>query len=107
VGALQQVGEAEFQSEVIASTVPVVIDFFAVWCGPCRMITPVLEDLSKTYAGKLKFVKVDIDEAPAIAEQLSVANVPTLMIFKDGQEVDRRVGAAPKPVLDGWIKTFA
>ncbi len=107
VGALQQVAETDFQAEVLQATVPVVIDFFAVWCGPCRLITPVLEDLSKTYAGKIKFVKVDIDESPGIAEQLGVANVPTLMIFKDGQEVARRVGAAPKPVLDGWIKTFA
>jgi thioredoxin 1 len=104
---LQQVGDGEFQAEVLQSTVPVVVDFFAVWCGPCRLIAPALEDLSKTYAGKLKFVKVDIDEAPGVAEQFAVAQVPTLVIFKDGQEADRRLGAAPKPVLDGWIKTFA
>ena len=68
VGALQQVGEAEFQGEVLQATVPVVVDFFAVWCGPCRLIAPALEDLSQTYAGKVKFVKVDIEgmELPAL-----------------------------------------
>jgi thioredoxin 1 len=104
---VQQVNEAEFQAQVLDSTVPVVVDFFAVWCGPCRLITPILDELSKTYDGKVKFVKVDIDEAPGIAERFAVANVPTLVAFKNGEEADRRVGAAPKPALEGWVKSLA
>lgn len=104
---VQQVNESQFQQDVLGSKVPVLVDFFAVWCGPCRLIAPVLDDLSKAYDGKVKIVKVDIDESPAIAEQFAVANVPTLIMFKDGEEADRRVGAAPKPALESWVKAYS
>lgn len=101
---MQQVSEANFEAEVLQSSIPVVVDFFAVWCGPCRLISPILDELSQAYDGKVKFVKVDIDEAPGVAERFAVANVPTLVAFKNGEEADRRVGAAPKPALEGWVK---
>lgn len=104
---MQQVSEAEFEQEVLEATVPVVVDFFAVWCGPCKMITPILDELSTAYDGKVKFVKVDIDEAPGIAERFAVSSVPTLVAFKSGEEADRRVGAAPRPALEGWVKTLS
>lgn len=104
MAGVKQVGDDEFQKEVVDSTIPVVVDFFAEWCGPCKLIKPILDDLSKTYDGKVKFVKVDIDSAPNTAEQFGVASVPTLVIVKDGREADRRIGAAPKPALDGWVK---
>jgi thioredoxin 1 len=107
VADVQKVGDADFQDQVLGSSVPVVVDFFATWCGPCRLIAPIIDELSKSYAGKVKFVKVDIDDAPGVAEQFAVASVPTLVIFKDGQEADRRVGAAPKPAIEGWIKATA
>ena len=107
MGSVQKVGSDDFQAAVLDSAVPVVVDFFATWCGPCRMIAPIVEELSTTYAGKVKFVKLDIDEAPEIAEQFAVSGVPTLIVFKGGKEADRKVGAAPKPALEGWVKGHA
>ena len=105
--AVDKVGEGDFQASVLESNAPVVVDFFATWCGPCRMVAPVLEELSGSYGEKVKFVKVDIDESPKIAEQFAVTGVPTLVIFKGGQEAGRKVGAAPKPALEGWIGEHA
>jgi thioredoxin 1 len=104
---VQQIAGSEFQSTVEQSDTPVVIDFFATWCGPCRLIAPALEELSGTYDGKVKFVKVDIDQAPEVAEKFAVTGVPTLVIVKGGQEADRKVGAFPKPTLASWIAEHA
>jgi len=106
MGAVQQVSEAQFQQDVLGSKVPVLVDFFAVWCGPCKVIAPVLEDLAKTYDGKVKIVKVDIEESPGIAEQFAVASVPTFVMFRNGEEADRRIGAS-KPALETLIKAYA
>lgn len=85
-----------FDGEVLKSDVPVVVDFFATWCGPCKMIAPVFEELSAEYSGKAKFVKVDIDESPELAANYKVRGVPTLMVFKGGQIKSTMVGAQPK-----------
>lgn len=102
-----KIAEANFHSEVEQSPQPVVVDFFATWCGPCRLIAPVLDELSVTYEGKIKFVKVDIDESPGVAEKYAITGVPTLLVIKDGQEADRKVGAHSKPSLEAWVKGYA
>ena len=103
MSGLQKVSSDEFKAVVEDSAEPVLIDFYATWCGPCRMIAPLLEELSTTYEGKVKFVKIDIDDAPDIAGRYAVSSVPTLLMVKGGQEADRKVGAVPKPALQSWI----
>jgi thioredoxin 2 len=93
---------ASFDQEIRAS-VPVVVDFWAAWCGPCRMITPVLESLGREEAGRIKIVKLNVDEEPQIAARFEVQGIPLLVLFKDGREVDRQVGAAPPPQLRAWL----
>ena len=90
---------ATFADEVAAS-VPVVVDYWAAWCGPCRMISPVLEDLAERHAGHLKVVKVDVDANPALAEQAGAQSIPLLVVMRDGQERDRIVGAMPRAALE-------
>jgi len=97
------VTDATFDAEVRNSTIPVVVDFWAEWCGPCKMIGPALEELSAEYAGKVKFVKVDVDNNPNSPAQMGVRGIPALFVFKDGQPVSSRAGAAPKAALQTWI----
>jgi thioredoxin 1 len=92
-----------FDAEVRNSDVPVVVDFWAEWCGPCKMIGPALEELSNEYAGKVKIVKVNVDENPSSPAQMGVRGIPSLFLFKDGQVVSNKVGAAPKAALKSWI----
>jgi thioredoxin 2 len=87
-----------FDEEIVAS-VPVLIDFWAPWCGPCRMVSPVVEQIGRDHAGRLKVVKLDIDRAPAIASRYGVQGIPLLLVVKDGEEVDRVVGAVPAAQL--------
>ncbi len=93
-----------FKTEVLGGTGVTVVDFWAPWCGPCRMIGPVLEELATQYDGKLKVGKVNVDEHQDAARQYGIASIPTLLLFKDGQLVDRAIGAMPKPHLEQFIK---
>jgi thioredoxin 1 len=97
------VTDATFDQEVRKSDIPVVVDFWAEWCGPCRMIGPALEELSNEYAGRVKIVKVNVDENPSAPAQMGVRGIPALFLFKNGQVVSNKTGAAPKAALKSWI----
>jgi thioredoxin 2 len=89
--------------EELRSTLPVLVDFWAPWCGPCRMVTPAVEKLATELAGRLKVVKLNVDTAPDIASRYSIQGIPLLVLHRDGREVDRRVGALPEPALREWL----
>ena len=91
--------DANFEEEVLKSELPVLIDFWAVWCGPCKMIAPSIDELAKEYEGKAKIGKVDVDNNQQIATKYGIRSIPTLLIFKDGKMVDQIVGALPKPKI--------
>jgi thioredoxin 1 len=98
------VTDSSFDAEVKNSDIPVVVDFWAEWCGPCKQIGPSLEELSEEFEGKVKIVKVDVDSNPASAAAVGVRGIPALFIFKDGQVVSNKTGAAPKAALQSWIE---
>jgi len=101
--ATTAVTDATFDSEVRQSDIPVVVDFWAEWCGPCKQIGPALEELSAEYEGKVKIVKINVDENPDSPAQMGVRGIPALFIFNDGEVVSNRAGAAPKAALQSWI----
>lgn len=101
------VNDANFDAEVRQSDVPVVVDFWAEWCGPCKMIAPALEEIASEMAGKVTIAKVNIDENPELAAQFGVRSIPTLLMFKDGELAANLVGAAPKSKLSDWIRNSA
>ena len=96
--------DATFDAEVRQSDIPVMVDFWAEWCGPCKQIGPALEELSNELGGKVKIVKVDVDQNPNSAAAMGVRGIPALFIFKDGEVVSNRAGAAPKATLQSWIE---
>jgi thioredoxin 2 len=90
------IGEKDLNREVLRETLPTAVDFWAPWCGPCRMMGPILDDIARSYTGRIKVVKINSDENPGISTKYGIQGIPTLILFRDGKEVDRLVGAAPK-----------
>ncbi len=100
---VDKVTDATFDQDVLKASEPVVVDFWAEWCGPCKMIAPALEEISKALNGKVKIVKLNVDENPGTAAKFGIMSIPTLMLFKNGELASRQVGAAPKQKLEQWI----
>ena len=98
-----KVTDSSFKQDVLQSTEPVVVDLWAEWCGPCRMIAPALEEIAGELKGKIKVAKLNIDENPNVTTEYGVQSIPTLLLFKDGKVTSKKVGAAPKGELQRWI----
>jgi thioredoxin 1 len=103
--ATKQVTDASFQSDVLEASGPVLVDFWADWCGPCKMIAPALEELSDELGEKVTIAKLDIMENPEVAGRMGVQSIPLMILFKDGQPVAQKLGAAPKSQLKNWIES--
>ncbi len=101
--AVEKVSDQSFEQDVLKSGGPVVVDFWAEWCGPCRMVGPILDEVSGELGDKLKIVKLNVDENPETASKYGIMSIPTLLLFKDGKIASRQVGAAPKAKLVQWI----
>jgi len=106
MSAATSVTDETFKLEVLESEVPVLVDFWAPWCGPCRMVAPIVDEIASQYEGKVKVVKVNTDENPSVASQYGIRSIPTLMIFKGGQRVDMVVGAVPKTTLANTLEKY-
>jgi thioredoxin 1 len=106
MSAAAQVTDSTFKLEVLESDVPVLVDFWAPWCGPCRMVAPVVDEIAEQYIGQVKVVKLNTDENPGVASQYGIRSIPTLMIFKGGQRVDMVVGAVPKTTLATTLEKY-
>jgi thioredoxin 1 len=102
--AIQKVTDQSFEADVLKSSVPVLVDYWAEWCGPCKMIAPMLDEWAASYSGRLKVAKVNVDENPAAPSRYHVRSIPTLMLFKDGQPVATKVGALSKSQLGAFIE---
>ena len=100
---ITHVTEASFDQEVLAAEHPVLVDFWAEWCGPCKMIAPILDEIATEYAGKIKVCKVDVDSNPGVPEKFGIRGIPTLILFKDGNAVDTKVGALSKTQLAEFV----
>lgn len=106
MSAAAPVTDSSFKDEVLDSELPVLVDFWAPWCGPCRMVAPVVEEIAEQFDGQLKVVKLNTDENPTVASQYGIRSIPTLMIFKGGQRVDMVVGAVPKTTLANTVEKY-
>ena len=105
MSAAQAVSDSTFETEVLKSSGPVLVDFYADWCGPCKAMAPLLDQASNDLAGKLKIVKINIDESPNAPTKYGVRGIPTFMIFKNGEVVDTRVGGMSKAQLSDWLNS--
>ena len=101
--ATNKTNDQNFKIDVLDSKQPVLVDFWAEWCGPCKAIAPSLEELSEEMASKLKIVKINVDENPSISQTYSIRSIPALMIFKDGEKISEKMGALPKSALQLWV----
>jgi thioredoxin 1 len=101
--ATSAVSDATFEVEVKKAEKPVLVDFWAEWCGPCRMVAPILEELSEEFAGKLKVVKLDVESNPQIAQAYNIRGIPALLLFKNGEVAGQQIGALPKQQLKAWL----
>jgi thioredoxin 1 len=101
-----EVNDQNFEAEILQSDIPALIDFWAPWCGPCKMIAPLVEELAQQYAGKIKVAKLNVDVAPETATRYGVRGIPTVILFKDGQDKEKIVGAAPKARLEQMINKY-
>lgn len=101
---IKHISDASFEADVLQSNTPVLVDYWAEWCGPCKMIAPILDEVSATYQGKLQIAKMNVDENRDIPAKFGIRGIPTLMVFKGGQVAATKVGAAPKNQLQSWIE---
>ena len=101
--ATNKTNDQNFKIDVLDAKQPVLVDFWAEWCGPCKAIAPSLEELSEEMASKLKIVKINVDENPSISQTYSIRSIPALMIFKDGEKISEKMGALPKSALQSWV----
>ncbi len=99
-----EVTDSSFESDVVEATTPVVVDFWAVWCGPCRMVAPIVDELATEYEGKVGFAKLNVDENPEVSMKYGIRSIPTLLVFKDGKPVDQIVGALPKKEMQKRVE---
>jgi thioredoxin 1 len=104
MGTVQATATNKWEEDVLKSSVPVLVDFWAEWCGPCRMVAPVVEELAKEYEGKIRFLKLNVDENQDIAMKYQIYSIPTLLLFKDGNIIGQHVGATSKDVLKRFIE---
>ncbi len=102
---MKVINDNNFESEVLNSDKPVLVDFFATWCGPCRQMLPIVTELSDEMAADVKIVKMDVDESPKTPGQFNIQSIPTLILFKNGKVADQHSGALPKSELQAWIKS--
>jgi len=103
-GSIRQVTDGNFDQVVLGSDVPVLVDFWAPWCGPCKMVTPILEELARDYEGKLSVVKYNTEQNQGVAGAMNIRSIPTMVMFKDGEVADIRIGASSRAALEGWVE---
>ena len=101
----EPVTDSDFKEKVIDSSTPVLVDFWADWCGPCKMLSPTIDAIAEKYDGKIKVGKVNVDNDPGLAQKYGVRGIPTMMIFKDGRLIDQKVGSLPKSIINKWIES--